>query len=85
MSLEIRAVIHFLWRKGTSNQVILSKLQKVDGTNAPILRTIQNWTADFANGRTDFTDLPRQRRPRDPGNVDGVRDLIESEGFLSQV
>jgi histone-lysine N-methyltransferase SETMAR len=84
MSLETRAVIHFFWCKGTSNQAIFSKLQRVYGTNAPTLRAIQKWTANFANGRSELADLPRPGRPRDPGNVDAVRELIESEGFLSQ-
>jgi hypothetical protein len=84
MLLAIRAVIHFFWCKGTSNQEIFSKLQKVSGTNAFKLRPIQNWTVDFAKERTELTDLPRPGRPRDPGNIDAVRDLIESEGFLSQ-
>jgi hypothetical protein len=84
MSLETRDVIHFFWRKSTSNQASLSKRQRVYNTNVPTLRTIQNRTADFANGRTELADLPRPGRPRGPINVDAVRDLIESERFLSQ-
>jgi hypothetical protein len=34
--------------------------------------------------RSELSDLPRSGRPRDRENVDAVRDLIESNGFLSQ-
>jgi hypothetical protein len=77
-------VIRFVSHKGTSSQAILFKLQTVYGMNAPTLRSIQNGTADFANGRTELADLAGPGRPREPGNVGAVRDLIKSEGFLSQ-
>jgi hypothetical protein len=47
------------------------------------LRSLQNRTADLADGRTELADLARSRRHCDPGNDDAVRDLIESERFLS--
>jgi hypothetical protein len=37
---------------------------------------------DFANGGIKLNGLPRLRGARDPGNVDAVRDLTESERFL---
>jgi hypothetical protein len=52
--------------------------------NASTRRIIQNGTADFANGCTELADLAGPGRPREPENEGAVRDLIKSEGFLSQ-
>jgi histone-lysine N-methyltransferase SETMAR len=84
MSLEIRAVIHFLWLKELPNQAILAEMHDTYGPEAVTLRTIERWTADFIAGRTELADLPRSGRPRDTGHVGRVRELIESEGYLSQ-
>jgi histone-lysine N-methyltransferase SETMAR len=84
MSLEIRAVIHFLWLKNAPNQAILSELEHVYGTGVITLRAIEKWTAAFEGGRTELADLPRSGRPRDLGKIDAVRALIEGEGYLSQ-
>jgi histone-lysine N-methyltransferase SETMAR len=84
MSLEIRAVIHFLWLKQASNQAIHSEIEDVYGRDVITLRTIEKWTAAFAGGRTELADLPRSGRPRETANIDAVRDLVDGEAYLSQ-
>jgi predicted XRE-type DNA-binding protein len=84
MSLEPRAVIHFLWLKHTPNQAILSELEEVYGKDVATLRPVEKWTAAFDDGPTGLADLSRSGRPRDTGKVGAVRALIESEGNLSQ-
>jgi hypothetical protein len=42
MSVELRAVIDFLWLKHIPNQAIHSELQQVYGTDVIILPTIEN-------------------------------------------
>jgi predicted XRE-type DNA-binding protein len=84
MSVELRAVIHFLWLKHTPNQAIHSELQQVSSTDVITLRTIETWTATFEDGRTGLADLPRSGSTRDTANIDAVRALIESEAYLSQ-
>jgi hypothetical protein len=64
MSLEMRGVIHFFERKGTSNREIFSKLKKVHGAHPPTPRTIQNWTANLADGHTEIgADVTRPTVP----------------------
>jgi hypothetical protein len=84
MLLELYTVIHFLWLKHTLNQTILSELEEVYGKDVISLRAVEKWIAAFDGGRTEFADLPRPERPRDPGKVDAVRGLIEGEGYVSQ-
>jgi hypothetical protein len=59
MSVELRAVTHFLWLKHTPNQAIHSELQQVYGTDVITLRTIEKWTAAFEGGHIHLADLPR--------------------------
>jgi hypothetical protein len=68
----------------TPNQAIHSELQQVSGTDVITLRTIEKWTAAFDGARTDIADLPRSGRPRGTANIDAIRALIQSEGYLSQ-
>jgi hypothetical protein len=84
MSLERRAVIHFLWLKYTPNQAILSELEEVYGKDAISLRSVEKWAAAFDGERTEFADFPSSRRPRDTGRVDAALALIEGEGEISQ-
>jgi hypothetical protein len=84
MSVELWAVMHVLWPQHTPNQAIHSELQQVYGTDVITLRTIEKWIAAFEGGRTDLADLPRSGMPRDTADIDAVRALIESEGYLSQ-
>jgi hypothetical protein len=84
MSLELRAVIHFLWTKHTPNQAILSELEEVYGKDVISLQVVEKWTAAFDGRGTEFADLPRFGWPRDTGKVDAFCALIEGEGYLSQ-
>jgi hypothetical protein len=83
MSLEIRAVIHFLWLKQTANQSILSELENVYGGDILILQAIQNWTAAFDGGWRELDNLPMSEQPHDIKNIDAVRSLIEEHGYRS--
>jgi hypothetical protein len=84
MSLDIHAVIHFLWLKHTPNQAIVSELEEVYGKDVITMPAVEKWTAAFDGGRTGLADLPRFGRLRDTGKADAVRALIEGEGYLSQ-
>jgi hypothetical protein len=83
MSLELLAVAHFLWLKNPPNQAILSELEEVYGNDVIALRAVEEWTAAFDGGRTEFADLLRSRRPSNTGEIDAVRALIEGQGYLS--
>jgi hypothetical protein len=84
MSLELRAVIRFLWLKHTLNQVILSKREEIYGKDVITLRAIGKWTTAFNGWRTGLADLPKSERRRDTRKVGAVRVLTEGEGCLSQ-
>jgi hypothetical protein len=83
MSLELRAVIHFLWLKHAPTQGIHFEPEQVYGEDVITLRTIEKWSAAFGGERTDLADFPRSERPCDTGKVDTVGALVESEGCLS--
>jgi histone-lysine N-methyltransferase SETMAR len=84
MDEEYRAVIHFLWLKGTPNAVIYSELKDVYGREVMTLRSVENWTKRFREGRKELSDLRRSGRPRDARHITAIMALIESEPFLSQ-
>jgi hypothetical protein len=84
MSLELRAVIHFLWLKHVLNQAILSEFEEVYGKDVISLQDVEKWMAVFDSEHIEFADLPRPGRLCDATDVDAVRVLIESEGYLSQ-
>jgi hypothetical protein len=82
VSLELPAVIHFLWPKHTPNYAILSELQENYGRDVTSLRAVEMSTSAFDDGRTELVDLSRFGRPYDTGTVDAVRGLIEDERHL---
>jgi hypothetical protein len=84
MSLELGAVIHFLWPKHIPNQAILAELEEVYGKDVISLRAVEKWTTTFDGRGTEFADLPWFGRPRDTGKVNTVRAWVEGEGCLSQ-
>jgi hypothetical protein len=84
MSLELRAVMHFLWLKRAPREAIHCELEEVYGKDVITLRTIKKWTATVEGRHTDLADWPRSGRPHDTGKVDAIRALVESEGYLSQ-
>jgi hypothetical protein len=84
MDVEIPAIIYSLWPRSTSNTQIMSQIKETSGIGVIYLRSVQQRTHDFVAGRTEFDRLPRPGRPIDPGNADRMRELLESEPYISQ-
>jgi hypothetical protein len=80
MSMKLRAVIHFLWRKHTPNQAILSELEEVYGKDVITPRAVEKWAQLLMVGAPSLLIWP------DPGSIMTVErsTLIEAEGHLSQ-
>jgi hypothetical protein len=84
MTFEVRAMIHFLWIEGGSNQAIAARIHARCGEDSISLRSIQYWTHCFANGDDRLEDAPRPGRPRSTENFDAIRQLLEDNPFISQ-
>ena len=63
-SLEIRAVIKFLYIKGLKGAKIFEEMKNVLGESAPSYATVKNWVANFQRGRTSTQDDHRSGRPQ---------------------
>jgi len=82
--MEIRAVVHFLWKKGQSNKEILSDVSDVYGDDSTTLRTIQRWTKRFKSGDESLNEQTRSGRPENPDLTKKVQELMETDPFISQ-
>jgi hypothetical protein len=84
MDIEIHSVAHFLWLRGSSNQQLMSQIKETYGEGVIHLQSVQRSTCDFAAGRTELDAVGRLDRPMDPENPDRLRELLESEPYISQ-
>jgi hypothetical protein len=84
MNVEIHSVLHFLWFRGAFNEQIISQIKETYGDGTIDLRSVQQWSQDFAARRTELDALPRSGRPMDPENPDRIGVLLESEFDTSQ-
>jgi AraC-like DNA-binding protein len=84
IDVEIHSAIHFLWLRGASNGQIMSQIKEMYSDGVIHLRSVQRWTHDFAARGTEFDALPRHGRLTDSENADRIRELLESEPYISQ-
>ena len=82
--MEIRAVVHFLWKKGATNKEIFTDITDVYGDESTTLRTIQRWTKRYRSGEEGLDDLPRSGRPENQEFVSEVSTMLQNEPMLSQ-
>jgi hypothetical protein len=79
MSLEIRAVIHFLWSKNLLNSEIFHEIDSVYGASVIGLRAIQKWMHRFEEGEYSLEDEPRLSHFRSIEYVDTIRALLADD------
>ena len=84
---RLRFYVYIESRNGCAPSVILEKIVGTFPEDAPSLRTIQRWIADFNSGeRSSFSDETRPGRPctaRSDGNALTVEKLITDDPKLS--
>ena len=84
---RLRFYVYVESQNGCAPQEILRKIAAVFPEDAPSLRTIQRWIADFNSGeRSSFSDETRSGRPctaRSDENVLRIQNLITDDPKLS--
>lgn len=83
---EFRCYIKFCALLGEQATDIHAKLVRVAGDNSPSLRTVQEWSRRFKEGRQSTEDDPRSGRPAEVINHDSihaVESLIEADPHSS--
>lgn len=79
---HFRVMIFYDFKRGLEFTDSHENLVKAFGDDAPSLRTVRRWFAEFKHGRQSFEDEPRSGRPREavtPENVQRVRALIKEQ------
>ncbi|GFO21755.1 histone-lysine N-methyltransferase SETMAR [Plakobranchus ocellatus] len=66
--LEIRAVVRFLFAKGTKCSVIYREIVENYGEHAMAMTQVYQWCTWFKDGRTSLQDEPRSGRPNTANN-----------------
>jgi hypothetical protein len=84
MDVEIPSIIHFLWLRGASNERIMAQIKETYRDGVIYLQSLQRWSQDFAEGRTELDALPRPGRQTDPENADLIMEFLENKPYLSQ-
>jgi hypothetical protein len=84
MNIEVHLIMHFFWRRGASNEQIMSQIKETYEDGGIHVLTVQRWTLDFAAGRTELGAPPRPGQLIDPENADRIRELLESEPDISE-
>jgi hypothetical protein len=84
MSLEIRAVIHFLWLRHTPSQAIHSEFGEMYATEVMRVPGLEKWTNVFESGRIELLDLPKSGSPSGTEKIEAVRALTETRRYLSE-
>ncbi|GFO42777.1 histone-lysine N-methyltransferase SETMAR [Plakobranchus ocellatus] len=62
--LEVRAVVRFLFSKGTKPSEIHKQIAKTYGEGAMSRSRMYQWCTWFGEGRTSLGDEPKSGRPR---------------------
>lgn len=78
-SIEQRAIIKYLVKKGLDYKAVHQELLEVYGNEAPSRSTVHVWCREFKCGRTSLEDDPRSGRPStssDQEHVSAVEALI---------
>jgi hypothetical protein len=81
MSLEIRAVIHFLWSQKLSNVAISRSINAGYGECFIGLRAIQKWAHHFEEGDDSIEDELRPARPRSAKYCAALRTLLHQNRY----
>jgi len=71
---------------GMSGVKIHDKLVVLFGDNALSLRTVQQWSSDVKDGRTEMGDMPRSGRPRSSrshDNVNLMQSLLDEDNTIT--
>ena len=80
--VEYRAVIRYLYLKGTTGKEIHNKLAYVYGSSAPSYAQVKFWIGEFKRNRMSLEDVARSGRPLDATDEEmckEVRDLVYSD------
>ena len=83
--VEYRAVIRYLYLKGTTGKKIHGELADVYGSSAPSYAQVKFWVGEFKRGRTSLEDEARSGRPLDATDEEmckKVRDLVYSDSRI---
>jgi hypothetical protein len=62
----------------------MSQIKEMYGDSVIHLQNVQRWTHDFAARRTELNELPRLGGSIDLENADRIKELLESELYISQ-
>jgi transposase len=82
MSLEIHAVVYFLWLRKLLNVAIARNIDAVYGEGVIGLRAIQKWTHRFEQGDDSLEDELRSGRPRSTKYCDAIHTLLNQNPYL---
>ena len=77
--IEHRAVIRYLYLKGTTGKEIHGELADVYGSSASSYAQVKFWIGEFKRSRTSLEDEARSGRPLDATDEEmckKVRDLV---------
>jgi len=85
-SLELRAVMKFLFLQGNSAKNIHTEMSQTLAEKCPSYSTVKTWTSRFKTGHFTVEDEPRSGRPltsTDPATCDAVHELILEDRRIS--
>jgi hypothetical protein len=82
MSLEICAVIRFLWFQKFPKVAISRDIDAIYGERFIWLRAIQKWRHCFEEGDDSLEDELRPDRPRSTEYCDVIRTLLDEDMYL---
>jgi histone-lysine N-methyltransferase SETMAR len=85
-SLELRAVMKFLFLQGKSAKDIHTEMSQTLGEKCPSYSTVKTWISRFKTGHFTVEDEPRSGRPTtstDPETCDAVHELILEDRRIS--
>ncbi|KAE9551230.1 hypothetical protein FO519_005563 [Halicephalobus sp. NKZ332] len=74
---QLRAIIYFEWRKGTSTRSAANNIKTAFGEELVSHATVSDWYRRFENGETSFKDRPRPGRPSMINDAELVRHIKE--------
>lgn len=79
-------MIFYDFRAGLNQQECFNRIKGAFGDDAPSIRTIYSWFAEFKRGRARVSDEPREGRPNTavvPENIDAVREWIKTDRHVT--
>jgi hypothetical protein len=84
MTIEVRAVIHFLYFLNLPDEDILAKLDSAYGESIVDLKTVRLWTSTVRTRKTNLDDEPWPGRPRQNRELLLIRTMIDENVYLFQ-